>query len=176
MENNMEISQNHQQDLVSWVPLRPVCAGESADCRSNTASGTGRSNTASGTGYVLDSRHLGTFPARGEVTTWEGSDLQSRWGSHLVSWVPRRPVCAGEHSDYRGNPSSGTGPLLGLHLQPGGRSKRQTSVHLPCKRRACLKRVLWPLKLRRELDSQDSWPRLTESQKEQNPARDNYNN
>ena len=87
-------------------------------------------------------RHPGTFPARGKVTTWEGSDLQSRLGNHLVSWVPRRPVCAGDHADFRGNPSSGTGPVLGLHLQPGGRSECQTSVHLPCKRRACLKRVL----------------------------------
>jgi hypothetical protein len=28
-------------------------------------------------------------------------------------------------------------------------------VHLPCKRRTCLQRVLWTLRLRRELDSQD---------------------
>jgi hypothetical protein len=30
-------------------------------------------------------------------------------------------------------------------------------VHLPCKRRACLQRLLWPLRLRKELDSQDCW-------------------
>ena len=48
------------------------------------------------------------------------------------------------------NTASGTGPILGLPLCPGGRSKCQISVHLPCKRRACLQRVLWPLKLRGE--------------------------
>jgi hypothetical protein len=37
-------------------------------------------------------------------------------------------------------------------------------VHLPCKRRACLQRVLWTLKLRRELHSQICWQSLTESQ------------
>jgi hypothetical protein len=47
-----------------------------------------------------------------------------------------------------------TGPVSGLLLLPGGRSKHQISVHLPCKRRACLQRVLKPLKLRRELVSQ----------------------
>jgi hypothetical protein len=45
-------------------------------------------------------------------------------------------------ADCRGNTSSGTGPVSGLHLQPGGRSEPQTSVHLPCKRRACLQRIL----------------------------------
>jgi hypothetical protein len=139
---------------VSQVPQRPVCPGESLDCRSNTASGTDP---------VSGSRHPGTFPARGEVATWEGSDHQSRWESHLVSQVPRRAACADEPEDCRGNTSSGTGPVSSLHLQPGGRCECQTSVHLPCKRRACLLRVLWPLKLRRELDSQHCWQRLTES-------------
>jgi hypothetical protein len=153
--------------LVFQAPLRPVCSGESADCRSDTASGTGP---------VLGCRYPDTFCSRGEVAAREGSGLQSRWGSHLVSWVPWRPVCAGEHADCRGNTPSGTGPVSDLHLQPRGRSERQTSVHFLCKRRACLKRVLWPLRLRRELDSQDCWQKLTESQEEQAPARDNYNN
>jgi hypothetical protein len=30
------------------------------------------------------------------------------------------------------NTASGTGPVLGLHLLPGGRYKHQISVHLPC--------------------------------------------
>jgi hypothetical protein len=38
--------------------------GELADCRSNTASGTDP---------ISGSRHPGTFPARGEVSAWEGS-------------------------------------------------------------------------------------------------------
>jgi hypothetical protein len=67
---------------VSWILQRLVCTGESVDYRSYMASGTGRSNTASGTGRSntasgIDpysaSRHLGTFPARGEVSTQEGS-------------------------------------------------------------------------------------------------------
>jgi hypothetical protein len=40
------------------------------------------------------------------------------------------------------NTANGTGPVLSLHLLPGGRSERQVSVHLPCKRRACLQGVL----------------------------------
>jgi hypothetical protein len=62
--------------------------------------------------------------------------------------------------------------ISGLHLQPGGGSELQISVYLPCQRRACLEKVLWPLGLRRELDSQECWLRLTESQEEQAPARD----
>jgi hypothetical protein len=98
------------------------------------------------------------------------------WGSHLGSWIPQRLVCAGESADYRSYTASGIGPVSGLHLQPGGRSKCQISVHLPCKKRVCLQRVLWPLKLRRELDSQVCWQRLTESWEEQASTRDNYNN
>jgi hypothetical protein len=64
-------------------------------------------------------------------------------------------------------------PTGGLWPQvSGGRSELQTSGHLPCKRRACLERVLWLLGLRWELDSQKCWQRLTESQEEQAPARD----
>ena len=33
-----------------------------------------------------------------------------------------------ERADCKGNTSPGTGPVSGLHLQPGGRSERQTSV------------------------------------------------
>jgi hypothetical protein len=58
--------------------------------------------------HVSGSRHPDTFLARGEVATWKGCDCQSRWGSHLVFQVPQRPVCAGEHTDCRGNTSSGT--------------------------------------------------------------------
>jgi hypothetical protein len=91
----------------------------------------------------LGSRYSGTFPARG------GSDSQRRWGSHLVSQVPWRPVCLGQLTDCGVNTSSGTGPVSGTHLQSGGKFEHQTSVHLPCKRRADLQRVLWQLRLMR---------------------------
>ena len=65
-------------------------------------------------------------------------------------YMPRRviAVCAGKSVDYRSytasgtgrsDTASGTGPVSGLHLWPGGRSERQIFVHLPCKRRASLK-------------------------------------
>jgi hypothetical protein len=60
----------------------------------------------------------------------------------LVSQVPQRPVFTGEHAGCRSNIASGTGSLSSLHLQPGARTELQTSVHLPCKKRACLQRVL----------------------------------
>jgi hypothetical protein len=65
----------------------------------------------------------------------------------------------------------GQGPS-GLHLQTGGREENKTCVHLPCQRRTCLQKVLWSLGLRREMDSQECWQSLTESQEEQAPARD----
>ena len=126
-------------------------------------------------------------PSLPEERYWllPGGLCLSTWGSHLWSWISQRLVCAGESADYRSYTASGTGrsytasgigPVSGLYLLLGGRSECQISVHLPCKRRACLQRVLWPLKLRRELDSQVCWQRLTESWEEQAPTRDNYNN
>jgi hypothetical protein len=50
------------------VSLRTAKGGQT-DCRNDTASGTDP---------VSGSRHLGTFPAKGEVSTLEGSDCQSR--------------------------------------------------------------------------------------------------
>ena len=66
----------------------------------------------------------------------------SRGGSHLVSMVPRRTVCTVQLADCMGNRSSETGPVSGIHLKPEGRSEYQTSVQLPCKKRACQQRVL----------------------------------
>jgi hypothetical protein len=43
--------------------------------------------------------------------------------------------------------------VSGTQLLPGGRFEHQISGYLPCKRRACKQRVLWPLKHRRELVS-----------------------
>jgi hypothetical protein len=52
---------------------RRTAKGEQADYRSDTSSGTGRSNTTYGTDPISGSRHPGTFPTKGEVSSWEGS-------------------------------------------------------------------------------------------------------
>jgi hypothetical protein len=128
-------------------------AGEHAGCRSNTASGTD----------PILGLHLQPG-SKSELQTF--THLPHLGGLWLLEQV-REPSCIPspwETTGCRNNTASGTGPISGLHLQPGSRSECQTSVQLPCKRRACLQKVLWPLGLRRELlDSQDCWQRLTES-------------
>jgi hypothetical protein len=83
----------------------------------------GRCDTTTGTDTISGSRNPSIFPAKGEVSSREGPNCWSRWESHLLSPVPQRPVCTGESEDCRVNTSSGTGHVLGLHLQPGGRSE-----------------------------------------------------
>ena len=46
----------------------------------------------------------------------------------LVSRFPHRPVCVGEHAGCKSNLASATGPLSGLHLQPGDRTELQNSL------------------------------------------------
>jgi hypothetical protein len=65
-----------------------------------------------------------------------------------------------------------TVPILGCHLQPGSRSEFQTSALLPSEER-------WPAKstLTTKTQKRVELPRvLTESQEEQAPASDSYNN
>jgi hypothetical protein len=108
-----------QQNIIQ----RLVCTGESADYWSNTASGTGRSSTASGTDPVSGSRHPGTFPARGEVHL--GGIWQSRWVTHLGTWIPQSLICPGESAVYRSNTASGIDPLSdSRHLAPSPPEKR----------------------------------------------------
>jgi hypothetical protein len=81
-----------------------------------------------------------------------------------MSLVPQKPVCTGEHSDCRGNTSSGTGPVSGLHLQPGGRSEEESfsaesTLTTQTQEKAGLPGLLTEAR---------------ESQEEQPPARDNY--
>jgi hypothetical protein len=97
--------------------LRPVCTGESVDCRSDTASGTGRSSIASGTGPVFGLQTSGHLPG------------QRRGGRPGELWPPeqvREPSCfpgssetslcrsasgtaEGEWADCRSDTASGTG-------------------------------------------------------------------
>ena len=74
---------------------------------------------------------IGTFPARGEVASREGSVHRTRRELNLLSQVPKRQFYSGEHIGGRKTLASGTESLLGLHLQPGGIADLQTSEHLP---------------------------------------------
>jgi hypothetical protein len=131
-----------------------------------TASGTGRSHTASGADPVSGSRHLGTFLARGEVSAPPRRALLEHLGEPSLvrdlseTRLYRLGVLTTEATklqDRQKQYSFWDSPCFGLHLLPGGKSKLQISVHLPCKSRAWLQRVLWPMKLRRELVSQVCW-------------------
>jgi hypothetical protein len=103
-----------------------------------TASGTGRSHTASEAGVISGSRHLATFPARRKVSAPPRRALSEHLGEPSPrSGMSQRLDYVGESANYTSYTASGTGPLSGLKLLPGGRSECQISVHLPCKRRAC---------------------------------------
>ena len=132
-----------QIHLVSQVSHRPICTGEHAGHRSKRASWT-RSLRA----FILSQeaelrpRLLYTFPARGESTFREGS--------HPGNQV-RAPSCIPGLSETRlhrrahglqKQQSFLDRVPSGLHLQPGGESEHQTSMHLPCKRRHWPQRVL----------------------------------
>jgi hypothetical protein len=76
------------------------------------------------------------------LPTQEGFTTASG-GATLGSRIPPRQLCQGESMNYRSYyTDSGTSTVSGLHLLPGGRSEQQISVHLPCKRRACLQSAL----------------------------------
>jgi hypothetical protein len=75
--------------------------------------------------------------------------------SHCSTVVPG----PGESADTRKDPHRICHGILrplvsGTQLLSGGRFKHQISGHHPCKRGACMQRVLWPPKLRIELVSQ----------------------
>jgi hypothetical protein len=87
-----------------------------------------------------------------ENPAWPGSQVPSgprqHWGTLVTESVDTRKVTKSTlHGIVR--------PLVsGSQRLPGGRFEHQISGHLPCKKRACLQRVIWTLKLRRELVSQ----------------------
>jgi hypothetical protein len=135
----------------------PECFEVTLGLQKLTDSGTSGSHRASATVHVSGSIQPGTFLDRGEVSAQPGRELSE----HLweTSWFPdstktslHRWECGQQKLT-----ASGTGTVSGLHLLPGVKSKHQMSVHLPWKRRACLQRVLWQLKLRRELVFQVCW-------------------
>jgi hypothetical protein len=142
--------------LVSWVSQRPVHTGECSGHKNSRGFWTGSlwafifSQEAQ-----LRPRALATFASTREWASREGSEPRTQ---------VRAPSCIlglSETSPLRRalRPQKQQSFLdrvpLGLHLQPGGRAELQTSVHLPCKMSACLKRVLWQLGLKRGLDCQE---------------------
>jgi hypothetical protein len=91
--------------------------------------------------------------------TREADDPGLTWGTSPF-WSTRAPGSAlpaespNTHKEPHRIPHRILRPLVsGTQLLPGGRFEHQISGNLPCKR-ACLQRILWPLKLRRELSSQ----------------------
>jgi hypothetical protein len=98
-----------------------------------TASGTGKSHRASGADPVLGSRHPGTFLPEERCLARPGRLCHSIWGRHLGSRITPRLLCTGESVDYRSYTDSGTSPVSGLHLLPGGSSECQISSTFPAR-------------------------------------------
>jgi hypothetical protein len=112
----------------------------------------------SGTQRLLQSNCAGpetTLIKEADNPAWSRAQVPSSPLQHHGPW-PRESAdtCKDPHRTLHGILK----PMVsGTQLLPGGRFKHQISGHLPCKRRACLQRVLWPLKLRIELVSQVCW-------------------
>jgi hypothetical protein len=75
-------------------------------------------------------RHPGIFPARGSVSTLPGRALpeylrEPSWSLDPTELSLHRCKCG-----LKKLTASGTGPVSGLHLLPGGKSERQISVHV----------------------------------------------
>jgi hypothetical protein len=112
----------------------------------------------SGTQHLLQSNRAEPETAlarEGDNPAWSGEQVPSSPLQHRGSL----------HVEFLDTPKVLTGPLHGIliplvsgtQLLPGGRFEHQISGHLPCKKRACLQRIIWPLRLRRELVSQVCW-------------------
>ena len=156
--NLKKYRKNCRRHLGSQNPLKLVGTSE-CGLHKLTASGTGGSHRASEATPFLHSRHPGNFPIRGEVSAQTRREFPEELQE--TSWFPdstetslHRWECGLQKLTVsvtgQSNAASGKGPLLGIHLWPGGWSECQISVHLPCKRIACLQRMLCPLKLRGE--------------------------
>jgi hypothetical protein len=131
-----------------------------------TASGTGRGHTASGADPISGSRYLGTFPAIGEVSAPPGRALPEHLREQsLVQDFSETRLCRWEcqlqklHSywDRWKWHAIWDRPCFRLSSSARRQDWGQISVQLPYKWRACLQRVLWPLKCRRDLVLQVCW-------------------
>ena len=134
----------------------PGLSGEHVDHRSNRVSWTGSHRSFILSQEVdLRPRTLGNFPTKGESASRKGSNPGTQ--AKAPSCIPglseislsRKARGPQKQQSFLGRVPSD------LHLLLSGGSELQTSVQLPCNRRACLQRVLRPLGFRRELDSQE---------------------
>jgi hypothetical protein len=82
---------------------------------------------------------------------------------------PKETSLQGEHGGCRRNISSGIGALFGFHLHPGGRAVLQTSVYLPAE-------SMLTTEIQKSFGLTRVLTEANESQEEQAPARDSYNN
>jgi hypothetical protein len=111
----------------------------------------------SGTQRLLQSNRVGPETAlirEAENPAWSGSQVPSSPHQHRGSL---RAVSGHPHDPHRTLHEILRPLVSGTQLLPGGRFKHQIFGHLPCNRRAWLQRILWPLKLGRELVSQVCW-------------------
>jgi hypothetical protein len=93
------------------------------------------------------------------AVTREAVDPGLTWGTSPSAPLEHWGALPAESPDTRKGPHRIPHGILrplvsGKQLLPGGRFEHQISGYLPCKKRACLQKILCPLKLRRELASQ----------------------
>jgi hypothetical protein len=95
--------------------------------------------------------------------TREADDPGLTWGTQVRSApLEHQDASPAESPDTRKGPHRIPDGILrplvsGTQLLPGGRFEHQISGYLPCKKRACLQRILCPLKLRRVLPSRSAY-------------------
>jgi hypothetical protein len=99
-----------------------------------------------GTQRLLQSNHAGPETAltrEADNPAWAGAQVPSGLLEHRGALPAESPdTCKDPHRI----PHRILRPLVsGTQLLPGGRFEHQISGHLPCKKRAYLQRILWPL-------------------------------
>ena len=115
-----------------WFPNSTETSLLRCECglQKQTASRAGRNHRASEADLFSGSRHPGTLPASIEVSTLPERALpeylrEPSWSLDPAETSLHRCKCGLQKLTV-----SGTGPVLGLHHLPGGKSECQISVHL----------------------------------------------
>jgi hypothetical protein len=114
-------------------------------------------------------QHPEAAPLPGTLTCQRSEDprIPGAWSHQILkvpkaAWLPGAQtypdlMIAGSQHPHRTLHGILRPLVSGTQLLPGGRFEQQISGHLPWKKRTCLQRILWPLKLRRELVSKVYW-------------------